>query len=179
MNYTEQRVALSCSHHDFLASNPYNKISIFKETMVVVTTFFASVVCLLISKVPPVRRRNNFQQMSAFQRSGIIGIRGCGFSLREIGRRLGIHHSTPSRICRTWSEEGLCQHLQGAGRPRITTNHEDRPLRYMTTRDKVQSTASVGIEWRRALGPKISISTIYRRKTLLDYMFMAFIREFR
>jgi transposase len=88
------------------------------------------------------------------------------FSLREIGKRLGIHHSTPLRICRAWSEKG--QHLQGAGRPRITTNREDRRLQYMTTRDKVQSTASVGIEWRRALGSKISISTIYRRKILLD-----------
>jgi hypothetical protein len=134
--------------------------------VIVVTTFFASVVRLLISKVPPVRRRNNFQQMSEFQRSGINGMRECGFSLREIGR----HHSTPLRICRAWSEEGLCQHFQGAGRPRITTNREDRRLQYMTTRDKVQSAASVGMEWRRALGPKISISTIYRRKTLLDYM---------
>jgi hypothetical protein len=42
----------------------------------------------------------------------------------------------------------------------------------MTTRDKVQSTASMGMEWRRALGPKISINTIYRGKTLLDYMLM-------
>jgi transposase len=44
----------------------------------------------------------------------------CGFSLREIGKRLDIHHSTPSIICRAWSEKGLRQHLQGAGRPRIT-----------------------------------------------------------
>jgi hypothetical protein len=79
MNYAGLKVALSCSYHDFLASNPCNKISIFKETVVVVTTFFASVVCLLISKVPPVRRRNNFQQMSEFQRSGIIAMRECWF----------------------------------------------------------------------------------------------------
>jgi hypothetical protein len=49
----------------------------------------------------------------------------------------------------------------------------------LTTRDKVQATASAGMEWRRALGPKISISTIYRRKTLLDYMLMALIGEDR
>jgi hypothetical protein len=150
MNYTGLKVALSCSYHDFLASNPCNKISIFKETVVVVTTFFDSVVCLLISKV--------FQQMSEFQRSGIIAMREWGFSLREIGRRLGIHHSTPLRICRAWSEEGLCQHFQG-----ITTNREDQRLQYMT---KFNQQHLYGVE-------------IYRRKTLLGYMLMALVGEFR
>jgi hypothetical protein len=177
MNYTGLRVTLSCSYHDFLASNSYNKISIFKETVVVVTTFFASIVCLLISKVLTVRRRNKFQQMSEFQRSGIIGIRECGFPLEKlVDVWVSIIHTIKNLPSMVW---GRSLSTLSKNWMSITTNCEDRRLQYMTTRDKVQSTASVGMEWRRALRPKTSISTIYRRKTLLDYMLMALIGEFR
>jgi hypothetical protein len=88
-------VAINKKIFSFLVDKHLNFCGVIElhETVVVVITFFASVVCLLISKVPPVRRCNNFYQMSEFQRSGIIGMREWGFSFREIGRRLGIHHS--------------------------------------------------------------------------------------
>lgn len=113
--------------------------------------------------MPRVRRRGNFQQLTPFERGRIIGMHDAGLGYREIARRLGRTHSTILRTCRGWQEEQLQTRRRGTGRPRVTHAREDRLLRRSAVQDPWEPSRSVGINWIRAVGRRVSMSTVYRR----------------
>lgn len=57
-----------------------------------------------------------------------------GYSRREIGRRLGVHHSTIGRALQRFQETGSDRRRRGQGRPRCTSERDDRFLKVSTLR---------------------------------------------
>lgn len=113
--------------------------------------------------MPLVRRRANFHQVSPFERGRIIGMHEAGLTFREIGRRVGRPHTTIRRIWRDWQEETLEARRRGSGRPRATQEREDRLLRRSAIQDPAEPSRAIAINWVRAIGHRVSMSTIYRR----------------
>lgn len=113
--------------------------------------------------MPRVRQNQNFNQLSDFERGRIIGMKEAGFSLREIANRVGRNVSTVSRCWSRWSEEGAHERRQGSGRPRSTTDREERHLRTLVVRDRFSTSRALGNVWVEALGRRLSMASVYRR----------------
>ncbi|KAI4466314.1 guanylyl cyclase [Holotrichia oblita] len=99
--------------------------------------------------MPRVRQHQHFVQLSDFERGRIIGMREAGLSLREIARRVNRNISTVLRCWSKWSEEGVQHRRRGSGRPRTTTDREERRLRLLATRDRFSTTRSIANDWMR------------------------------
>ncbi|GFW24105.1 transposable element Tcb1 transposase [Trichonephila clavipes] len=52
------------------------------------------------------KQRSAFDQVSEFDRGSVVAYRGCGFSFRKIGSRVGRNQTTVMRICDRWMQEG-------------------------------------------------------------------------
>ncbi|KAI4469824.1 alpha-catulin [Holotrichia oblita] len=76
-------------------------------------------------------------------------MREAGLSLREIARRVNRNVSTVLRCWSKWSEEGVQHRRRGSGRPRRTTDREERRLRLLATRDRFSTTRSIANDWMR------------------------------
>lgn len=113
--------------------------------------------------MPRVRRRDNFRQLSAFERGRIVGMREAGMALRVIANRLGRNASTVLRCWRSWTEEQRQQRRRGSGAVRRTNDREERLLRINAFRDRFSTSRSVANEWLAATGQRLSIRTVYRR----------------
>lgn len=113
--------------------------------------------------MPRVRRRANFHQITPFERGRIVGMHEAGLTFREIARRVNRSHTTIAQTCRGWQEEHLEVRRRGTGRRRVTQEREDRLLRRNAVRDPEEPSRAVGINWIRAIGHMVSMSTIYRR----------------
>lgn len=113
--------------------------------------------------MPRVRQHQHFVQLSDFERGRIIGMREAGLSLREIARRVNRNVSSVLRCWSKWSEEGVQHRRRGSGRPRRTTDREERRLRLLATRDRFSTTRSIANDWMRGTGLRMSMSTVYRR----------------
>ncbi|KAI4458952.1 prolyl 4-hydroxylase alpha subunit [Holotrichia oblita] len=99
--------------------------------------------------MPRVRQHQHFVQLSDFERGRIIGMREAGLLLREIARRVNRNVSTVLRCWSKWYEEGVQHRCRGSGRPRRTTDHEERRLRLLATRDRFSTTRSIANDWMR------------------------------
>ncbi|KAI4458949.1 abl interactor family member [Holotrichia oblita] len=99
--------------------------------------------------MPRVRQHQHFVELSDFERGRIIGMREAGFSLREIARRVNRNVSTVLRCWSKWSLEGVQHRRRGSGRPRRTTDREERRLRLLATRDRFSTTRSIANDWMR------------------------------
>ncbi|RZC27708.1 HTH Tnp Tc3 2 domain containing protein [Asbolus verrucosus] len=74
------------------------------------------------------------------------------------------HREIVRRTCRGWQEEQLQTRRRGTERPRSTQERgEDRLLRRRAIQDPWEPSRSVGINWIRAIGHRVSMSTIHRR----------------
>ena len=73
--------------------------------------------------VSMVRRR-----ISEAQRWQIIGMHTTGMSFKAIGRQMGYHYNVVSRLVRKHTQTNNVKDLQRSGRPRITSDRDDRAL---------------------------------------------------
>ncbi|XP_066254330.1 uncharacterized protein [Euwallacea similis] len=113
--------------------------------------------------MPRTRIERNFHQLSEFERGRIVGLREAGLSFREIATRLNRSVNTIVRCCQGWFEEGQTGRRTGTGRPRRTTERQDRRLRIMALRDRFVSSRTLADQWFAEYGRPIGIRTIYRR----------------
>ena len=67
------------------------------------------------------RERTQNQQVSAFERSRMIGLREAGLSYRDIAARTGHAATTVMGIWNQWREEGRTQRRAGNGPRNVTT----------------------------------------------------------
>ncbi|GBN61047.1 hypothetical protein AVEN_131411-1 [Araneus ventricosus] len=81
--------------------------------------------------MPLRRRRSHYQQLTEFERGRVVGLREGGFSFSDIAERLGRNVSTVHDCWQQWSREGTASRRPGSGRPRGTTEREDRRVRRM------------------------------------------------
>ena len=95
------------------------------------------------------------------QRSGVIHLSGEGLSTREIASRLGVSHSSASRIIKKFRETGSTSDRRRSGRPRATTSRDDSAIRRMAVRNPFISANEIQQELRPSATP--SVHTIRRR----------------
>ena len=65
--------------------------------------------------MPRRRERAQYQQVSAFERGRMVGLREAGLSYRDIAARTGHAATTVMRVCNQWREEGRTQRRAGTG----------------------------------------------------------------
>ncbi|KAI4456383.1 hypothetical protein MML48_8g00004980 [Holotrichia oblita] len=101
--------------------------------------------------MPIVRQHQHFVQLSDFERGRIIGMREATFAKRNC--------SSCKPKCVNGIEvlvqmvRGRVQHRRrGSGRPRRTTDREERRLRLLATRDRFSTTRSIANDWMRDCG---------------------------
>ncbi|RZB38792.1 HTH 38 and/or DDE 3 domain containing protein [Asbolus verrucosus] len=113
--------------------------------------------------MPRRRRPQVVRQLTPFERGRIVGLREGGCSYRQIARMVNRSVSTIVQCWDVWSVENRDRRAQGSGRPRRTTNRQDRHLRLLAFRDHHMSTNSVAAAWYNVVDRVVSVPTIYRR----------------
>ncbi|GFW85669.1 transposable element Tcb1 transposase [Trichonephila clavipes] len=68
------------------------------------------------------KQRSAFDQVSEFDRGGIVAYRECGLSFRKIGSRVGGNQTTVMRLCDHWMQEGTTDR-RGRSHPPQSTTH--------------------------------------------------------
>jgi transposase len=76
-----------------------------------------------------VRRR-----ISEAQRWQIIGMHTTGMSFKAIGRQMGYHYTVISRLVRKHTQTNNVKDLPRSGRPRVTSDRDDRALQRLVRR---------------------------------------------
>ena len=76
-----------------------------------------------------VRRR-----ISEAQRWQIIGMHTTGMSFKAIGRQMGYHYTVVSRLVRKHTQTNNVKDLPRSGRPRVTSDRDDRALQRLVRR---------------------------------------------
>lgn len=109
--------------------------------------------------MPLRRRRSHYQQLTEFERGRVVGLREGGFSFRDIAERLGRNVSTVHECWQQWSREGTASRRPGSGRPRGTTEREDRRVRRMAVANRTASAAEI----RAAVGTTVTQRTVTNR----------------
>ncbi|GFX55798.1 transposable element Tcb1 transposase [Trichonephila clavipes] len=82
------------------------------------------------------KQRSAFDQVSEFDRGGIVAYRDCGLSFREIGSRVGRNQTTVMRICGRWMQEGTTDRRGRSHPPQCTSSREDRQIVRMAVTDR-------------------------------------------
>lgn len=109
--------------------------------------------------MPLRRRRSHYQQLTEFERGRVIGLREGGFSFRDIAERLGRNVSTVHDCWVQWSRDGTASRRPGSGRPRGTTEREDRRIRRTAVAHRTASAAEI----RAAVGTTVTQRTVRNR----------------
>ena len=68
------------------------------------------------------------RQISEPQRWQIIGMHTTGMSFKAIGRQMGYHYTVVSRLMRKHTQTNNVKDLPLSGRPRVTSDRDDRAL---------------------------------------------------
>ncbi|GBM95972.1 hypothetical protein AVEN_7268-1 [Araneus ventricosus] len=111
--------------------------------------------------MPLRRRRSHYEQLTEFER----GLREGSF--RDIAERLGQNVSTVHDCWVRWSRDGTASRRPGSGRPRGTTEREDRRIRRTAVSHRTASAAEI----RAAVGTTVTQRTV--RNRLLDVQLRA------
>ena len=91
--------------------------------------------------LPRRRERAQYQQVSAFERGRMVGVREVGLSYPDIAARSGHAAITIMRVWNQWREEGRTQRRAGTGPRNVTTARDDRHLIHLAVTDlSVEST---------------------------------------
>ena len=96
--------------------------------------------------MPRRRERAQYQQVSAFERGRMIGLREAGLSYHDIAALTGHAATTVMRVWNQWREEGRTQRRAGTGPRNVTTARDELSRR-----------------WNTATGLGMSASTVRRR----------------
>ena len=125
-----------------------------------------------------VRRR-----ISEAQRWQIIGMHTTGMSFKAIGRQMGYHYIVVSRLVRKRTQTNNVKDLSRSGRPRVTSDRDDRALQRFarrmpfanspvlkqhwlsTTRTVKNRLKSAGLKSRRVIKPPLLVDR-HRRSHL-------------
>ncbi|GFW76409.1 transposable element Tcb1 transposase [Trichonephila clavipes] len=89
------------------------------------------------------KQQSAFDQVSEFNRGGIVAYRDCGLSFREIGRRVGQNQTHVMRICDRWMPEGTTDQSGRSHPPQCTTSREDRQIVRMAVTDRSVTSRTV------------------------------------
>ncbi|UYV76682.1 hypothetical protein LAZ67_14001733 [Cordylochernes scorpioides] len=109
--------------------------------------------------MPRRKIRAHYEHMSEFETGRAIGLKEAGWSNRLIALHLCRSDAAIRRCWQKWINNGRMQRQDGSGRPRATTEREDRAI----VRMAVQATESTLSTIQRVTGTQVSKMTINRR----------------
>ncbi|GFW50396.1 HTH_Tnp_Tc3_2 domain-containing protein [Trichonephila clavipes] len=110
-------------------------------------------------KRPHRRIRTHYEQQSEFERGRIIGLKEAGWVNQSIARYMGQCDAAIRRCWHEWVDNGRFQRHDGSGRPRDTSDREDR----LIVRSAVTVHGSLLSTIRLATRTRVSTMTIHRR----------------
>ncbi|UYV82646.1 hypothetical protein LAZ67_22000361 [Cordylochernes scorpioides] len=109
--------------------------------------------------MPRRKIRAHYEHMSEFEIGRAIGLKEAGWSNRLIARHLCRSNAAIRRCWQKWVNNGKMQRQDGSGRPRATTEREDRAI----VRMAVAAPESTLTTIQRVTGTQVSKMTINRR----------------
>ncbi|GFU00428.1 transposable element Tcb1 transposase [Trichonephila clavipes] len=98
-----------------------------------------------------------------FLRGRIIGRLECGRTQLEVSEELGIAQSVISRIWQRFQDDGNVSRCYSTGRPRVTTQNEDRYLAVTAERSRRSTASELSRQLFPAIGTTVSRQTVCRR----------------
>ena len=113
--------------------------------------------------IPRRREKAQYQQVSAFERGRMVGLREAGLSYSDIAARTGHAAKTVMRVWNQLREESRTQRRAVTGPRNVTTARDDRRLVRMVVTDGAASTTLLSRRWSTAAGLELSASTVRRR----------------
>lgn len=109
--------------------------------------------------MPRRKIRAHYEQLSELERGRIIGFKEAGWSNRRIARHMGRSDAAIRRCWQQWVDNGRVERRDGSGRPRATTDREDRLIVRAAVTAPDSSLSSI----RRATRTRVTTMTIHRR----------------
>ncbi|GFU24197.1 transposable element Tcb1 transposase [Trichonephila clavipes] len=109
------------------------------------------------------KQRPAFDQVSEFDRGGIVAYRDCGLFFREIGSRVGRNQTTIMRICDRWMQEGTTDRRGRSHPPQCTTSREDKQIVRMAVTDRSVTSRTVAQHIEFVTHHSVSARAIRRR----------------
>ena len=125
----------------------YSKFSMF---MLRIWVFQSGVLKMYSFSVSMRRRR-----ISEAQIWQIIGMHTAGMSFKAIGRQMGYHYTVVSRLVRKHTQTNNVNDLPRSGRPRVTSDRDDRALHRLARRMPFATSPVLKQNWL----PKRRLST--------------------
>ena len=109
--------------------------------------------------MPRRRLRTRFVNLSEFDRGRIIRMREAGMSTRAVAERVGRNQSTVVRVWHHWTQDGTATRRPVTGRPRVTTEREDRRIVRMATSSRTMTATQI----RSVITTSVSRRTVNNR----------------
>ncbi|UYV65536.1 hypothetical protein LAZ67_3004622 [Cordylochernes scorpioides] len=109
--------------------------------------------------MPRRKIRAHYEHMSEFETGRAIGLKEAGWSNRLIARHLCRSDAAIRRCWQKWVNNGRLQCQDGSGRPRATTEREDRAIVRMAVAAPESTLSTI----QRVTGTQVSKMTINRR----------------
>ncbi|UYV83554.1 hypothetical protein LAZ67_23001451, partial [Cordylochernes scorpioides] len=103
--------------------------------------------------------RAHYKHMSEFETGHAVGLKEAGWSNRLIARHLCQSDAAIRRCWQKWVNNGKMQRQDGSGRPRATTEWEDRAIVRMAVAAPESTLSTI----QRVTGTQVSKMTINRR----------------
>ncbi|UYV84223.1 hypothetical protein LAZ67_X001577 [Cordylochernes scorpioides] len=120
--------------------------------------YFSSTPISTVSR-PRRKIRAHYKHMSEFETGRAIGLKEAGWSNRLIARHLCGSDAAIRRCWQKWVNNGSMQRQDGSGRPRATTEREDRAIVRMAVAAPESTLSTI----QRVTGTQVSKMTINRR----------------
>ncbi|CAK9814356.1 Transposable element Tc1 transposase [Anthophora quadrimaculata] len=102
-------------------------------------------------------------ELSVEMRSQIITLSKEGYSIRSIAEKVGVSKSCVSYSIKKYGATGICSSVKRTGRPRKTTQAEDRHIITISKRNRRDTATEIAAEVNKSREETISVSTIKRR----------------
>ena len=102
------------------------------------------------------------RQISESQRWQIIGMHTTGMSFKAIGRQMGFHYAVVNRLVRKHTQTNNVKYLSRSGRPRVTSDRENRALQRLVRRMPFSTSPVLKQHWL----PNRRLSTRTARNSL-------------
>ncbi|UYV71010.1 K02A2.6-like [Cordylochernes scorpioides] len=113
--------------------------------------------------MPGHRKRRQFKQTDAFTRGMVIGLKGAGWSIRQIAADTHLGASTVHRLWRRWLEQGNVAIYRNAGATRVTSARVDRRILREAVAAPQATCTAILQHVQDTLDHSISTRTISRR----------------
>ena len=103
------------------------------------------------------------KNLSTEERARVVVLVQEGYSMNEVARRMKISRCCVQAIVKKQKETGTVVDRHRSGRPKVSTEREDRELVRLSLRDRKTTVPELRCRWVEASGVSVSNQTVSRR----------------